>query len=160
MHKISGEFWIVRTKDNLDNALKAVDSIKPSSEQPMAVKIQPFKLKRTDLQNRYMWGWVYKQISRTLEDRGIVIRCEDDREIPYTADVLHEIFKSKFLIKEVVETTGGRTLTLYKSTTDLNTTQFSQYITEIKAFVYQFWKFAVPEPQDGVYKQYAKELKL
>lgn len=158
MNEIDGEFWIVRTDHNLQCVSEVVKNIKPSEKYPMAVKIQPFKMKRSDLQNRYLWGWVYKQIAVQLEERGIIIRCEDDREIPYTKDILHEIFKGKFLIREVVEA-GGKTLTLYHSTSSLNTTKFTQYVNEVKSFVWQFWKINVPEPHDGVYRQYADEIK-
>ena len=159
MSEYDGVFWIIRSEDNLKNAIDALSRVDVNDKKPWAMKVGPYKAKRTDLQNRYLWGWVYKQIEDKLADGGISIKCEDAREVPYTKDILHEIFKGKFLILEVIETRKS-SLTLYKSTKDLETDEFSAYCTAIKSFVWSFWKIQVPEPCDGVYSQYAKELGL
>lgn len=159
MSEYDGVFWIIRNEDNLKNAMEALSRVEPDEKKPWAMKVGPHKLKRTDLQNRYLWGWIYKYIEAKLADGGISIKCADDREVPYTRDILHEIFKGKFLILEVIETKKS-SLTIYKSTKDLKTDEFSAYCTAIKSFVWSFWKIQVPEPRDGVYSKYAKELEL
>ena len=160
---IQGDFYVIRQPDHLANALQTISAIQPDPEKPMAVKVEPFKAKRSDLQNRYYWGWVLAQIEQELENRGIVIVCEDDREVPYTKDLLHEIFKTKLLTKEVINTTSktgeSRELILYYSTTELSSAQFSDYVERVRNFVWQFWKFNVPDPV-GYYDQLAKELGL
>lgn len=152
------EMYILRKANYKDNCLSRIHALAVSEDHPYAVEIKPYKPKRTDLQNRFLWGWVYGQLVQQLEDRGVVIRCEDDREIPYTKDILHEIFKTKFLCKANITTKKGNQLILYYSTTELTTKQFSDYVEKIKQLAFQFWNIEIPEPV-GVYKTYQGELK-
>ena len=158
MSDYDGVFWIIRTEENLKNAMDSLSRVEPSEDKPWAMKCGPYKVKRTDLQNRYLWGWIYAKIEEALSDAGISIKCENDREVPYTKDILHEIFKGKFLILDVIETKKS-SLTMYKSTKDLETDEFSAYCASVKDFVWSFWKIQVPEPRDVVYAQYAQEMR-
>lgn len=122
------------------------------------ITMQPYTVKRSELQNRYLWGWLYRNIEKQLEEGGIVIASDDGSEHPYTADLLHEIFKERFLCYgEIVRThpkTGERKVrTLCYSTTQLvkhaKTEEqeqrcFSTYVTKIKQFVWQVWGIQVP----------------
>lgn len=158
---MSGDFYIVRTAHHLDNAVKSVQAIVPSVDHPMAVKVEPFKAKRSELQNRYLWGWHYAKIVHYLQEVGTVIHCDDGEDIDYTAEILHEIFRGKFLIRDTITAVGNsgesKTLTLYYSTTELNTKQYSDFIDNVTQFVWQFWQFNIP-PGRGLYDQWAEEL--
>ena len=139
----SGEFWVIgdnSTRQNLLNHIRGLDLSKPKT-----VKISDKAPTRTQLQNRYLWGWVYASIESQLEGGGIVIHCDDGREIPYTKDILHEIFKRKFLIAGVIES-RGKSLEMYRSTTELNTREFCDYVGNVEKFAYQFWGITVPPP--------------
>ena len=122
---MSGEFWVVRTDYQKNNAIKALADIVPNQETPMAVKVEEYKPKRSELQNRFLWGWIYKHLADSLESAGIVIHCDDGTEHPYTKDVLHEIFKIKYLGKASFEA-KGKSLTLYYSSTELGKKQLVQ----------------------------------
>jgi hypothetical protein len=72
--------------------------------------------KRTELQNRYYWGVYLPLIS---EETGNDI------------DDLHTLFKGKFLSKELVQVLGEK-IRRTKSTTELSSIQFGDYIRRIE----------------------------
>lgn len=154
---MQGEYWVIRTDDQKAAAVSHLACLQPDESAPVAIKVEPYKKKRSDLQNRFLWGWVYEQIRSQLEAAGIVINCDDGTEHPYTKEVLHEIFKTKFLAIGSIEA-KGRSLTLYKSTTELNTAQFSEFVEQVRRFVWQFWSIQVQEPVSGYYKTLTEEI--
>jgi len=154
---INGEFWVIRTDDQKAAAVSHLACLQPSNDSPVAVKVEPYKKKRSNLQNAFLWGWIYAQIESQLADAGIVINCDDGTEHPYTKDVLHEIFKQKFLAIGCIEA-KGRSLPLFKSTTELNKAQFSEFVERVRQFVYQFWGITVHDPVDRYWQQIAREL--
>lgn len=74
--------------------------------------------KRSDAQNRYLWGVYYPLLS---EDLG------------YTIHELHTLFKGMFLTEDIKEVMGKK-VRLTKSTAELNKSEFSEYIMEIEAY--------------------------
>lgn len=73
------------------------------------------KPKRTEQQNRYYWLYL-----------GII-----SKETGNDIDDLHTLFKGLFLSKEIVEVMGHN-VRRSRSTTELNTSQFSDYIARIE----------------------------
>lgn len=73
--------------------------------------------KRSEAQNRYLWGVFYPLIA---EETG-----EQDLER------LHELFKSKFLAKGIVEVLGEK-VRLKKSSTELSVSEFCEFIIAIQ----------------------------
>jgi hypothetical protein len=148
---MQGEHWILNDDSNrqaLMNHLRSLDLSKPK-----AVKIEDKLPTRTQLQNRYLWGWIYASIESQQEAGGIVIQCDDGREVPYTKEILHEIFKRKFLVIGVIEA-KGKSLELYRSTTELKTIEFCEFVRKVEQFVYQFWKITIPQPVGQQLKQW------
>ncbi len=74
--------------------------------------------KRTEAQNRYLWGVYYTLIAEETGERDI--------------DRLHELFKGKFLTQGVVEVLGQK-VRMKKSTAALSKVEFSEYIMAIEA---------------------------
>ena len=72
--------------------------------------------KRTNAQNRYIWSMIYPMVA---QETG-----EDD------LDRLHELFKGMFLTISIVEVMG-KMVRMTKSTTELTTKEFSEYIRKI-----------------------------
>ncbi len=85
----------------------------------ITVMISTAKAKRTLNQNSYYFG-VYLPL--IADETG-----EDDIE------ALHELFKGKFLTKEIKEIIGEK-VRIKKSTTDLSVPDFINYIMEIERF--------------------------
>jgi len=75
------------------------------------------KPKRTGRQNRYYWGVFLPLIAKETGEGDL--------------DRLHELFKGKFLTEGVVEVLGEK-VRMKKSSTDLSTGEFSEYIMNIE----------------------------
>lgn len=73
--------------------------------------------KRTVSQNNYYWGVYLPLIARETGELDI--------------DSLHNLFKGKFLTKAIVEVLGEK-VRITKSTTDLSTVDFGEYISAIE----------------------------
>lgn len=84
--------------------------------EPVTAYYSSKRPKRTEMQNRYYWG-VYLPM----------IASETGNDI----DDLHLLFKGKFLAKEVVQVLGEK-IRRTRSTTELSTGQFSDYIRRIE----------------------------
>lgn len=74
--------------------------------------------KRTVSQNNYYWGAVLPNIAQETGENDL--------------QALHELFKSKFLTTETVETPWGE-ITKIKSTAELSVLEFSEFIEKIAA---------------------------
>lgn len=154
---MSGEFWIVSSDHSKRNLIEDISAREPK----FYVKIEDKKITRTALQRSYQWGWVYDQIVKSLDAAGIVIPLEDGAEHPYTADILHEIFKTKLLPpSNVIKAKNGKELIIPGSTANMPKKAFSEFIDSVKNFVYQVWGIQVPEPTRGKWFDYYKELGL
>lgn len=86
---------------------------------------------RSNNQNRYLWGVVYKLISD---------------EIGHTPEECHEIFKARFLPKYIVEV-GNIKETISLSTTSLDTVEFKEYINKVVRFAAEQLSIVIPDPQ-------------
>lgn len=93
--------------------------------------------KRTNDQNKYLWGWVYPTIHEGLK-------------WAYTLDEIHSIMSYQFLSRV---TKWGSPYIL--STSRLTTAEFSKYVEQIKDFVAQYWIY-IPTAEE--YKQGLKSL--
>jgi len=82
-------------------------------------------------QNRYYFGVVLKVIS---DDTG------------HTTDDLHAFFKTMFL-KDKVEI-KGKTYAVVRGTSDLSTSEFVDYVKEVKMWVAQNLDIFVPDAKD------------
>ena len=155
---MNSEFFICRSEYQKECAAESI--LNRPIDKAFCVKIEDKEPKRTDLQNRYLWGWLYDQIAKNLEEAGIVICCEDDTEQPWTKEVLHEFFKIKFLMISEIVSKKGKTLPLTKSTTKLTSKEFNQYVEDIEKFCYMFWSISIPKPNRGKWYDYYRELGL
>ena len=89
------------------------------------------KPKRSTNINRYYWGVVLPIIS---EDTG------------HTNEELHSLFKDMFLTKETKKVLGEE-VKIVKSTTDLTTGEFMQYLDRISSHT----EIALPNPEEAGY---------
>lgn len=78
------------------------------------ITVERKKQKRTQAQNRYLWGVVYDIFAQ---------------ETGYTPEEIHQVMSSKFLRKKNVWR-GGEITTL-RSTTELTSDEFSEYIMAV-----------------------------
>lgn len=87
-------------------------------------EIKKYKKNRTNDQNRYLWWVVYKTIAE--------YSWNDD-------EYIHWVMSMKFLVDNT------KKMPYVKSTSTLDTAEFTEYIENIKNFVAEFW-IIIPEP--------------
>jgi hypothetical protein len=101
------------------------------SKKPIfQVSIMPYKKSRSNPQNSYLWGVVYKTISN---------------ETGYTCDELHELFKSSFLPHKLI-TIGDKSVKITPSTTELTTIEFEEFLELVKRYAAETIGIFIPDP--------------
>jgi hypothetical protein len=90
--------------------------------------------KRSDNQNRYIWGVVYKLIS---DFTG------------YTCEEVHEYYKEKFLSDKKTIQIGAEEIPInVASTTKLSTKEFEEYCENIRRHAAVELQILIPEPNE------------
>ena len=103
-------------------------------DKPWSVDIKLYRKNRSVAQNKLYWKW---------------ITCIGD-EIGYERDELHAIMADKFLPDEIVEY-GGKQIKKDKSTSRLNTKEFTEYLEKIDRFAATELGIVLPSPDDLYY---------
>ena len=104
---------------------------------PFCLKELPHKY-RTTPENKYYWG--------------VVIDLLSD-ELGYTPEEMHEILKIKFLCYKIhLKHKDGSVeeITYGKTTKDLTTKEFEEYLTKIRTWASADLGILIPLPNEGV----------
>ena len=86
---------------------------------------------RSNQQNRYLFGVIYKIISE---------------ELGYTIEEIHELCRKRFLCKVIM--VNENEVVIPRSTTELNTIEMEEYLTEIRTFAAVNLGLFIPEPNE------------
>jgi hypothetical protein len=100
--------------NNKPNLIKQIEALSPTER--FSVEIKPYKSKRSSEQNSRYWALV----------TGL------GKHIGYTPDETHDILRFKFL-RNAIEINGER-LPLLRTTTKLNTAEFTDYMDAVERF--------------------------
>jgi hypothetical protein len=92
--------------------------------QPLRVIVTAEERKRNELQNRFYFGAVLRDISEQA--------WVDGRQ--YDKDAWHEHLARKYGVLEDVELPGGEIITRRKSTTQMSVAEFSTYVNAVQAY--------------------------
>lgn len=124
----------------MDRSFDLMTSLLRNGEYTVKIvrKTQP----RTISQNSLMWMW-YK--------------CMEDATGQRKED-FHDYYKTKFLSRQVV--IGGRWVTVFGSTTDLNTLQMTNYLEKVKADAATEFGITLPLPDDRNYQDFITEYRI
>lgn len=122
------DFRNQKSKQKLFDYLKALDNV-------YKVDIKRDRKGRSNPQNRYYRGVVVKMIS---EETG------------YTPEEVHEILKTKFLSYEKVIEKTGEVFTISRSTTELNTQEFEEFLEMCRMFAAQDIEIVIPLPNECI----------
>ena len=96
--------------------------------------------RRSNPQNRYLWGVVYKEIQIRLNELG------ND----FTPDDVHNFCKGEFL-KVPVLGTGGEVIGYGPGyTSDLNKEDFGVYLDKVILWAAEFLEITIPLPGDNL----------
>jgi hypothetical protein len=100
------------------------------------VTIEPVKKKRSNEQNRYLWGVCYPIIRNCLKELGNNFSDND----------VHDLLKMKFLKQTVLANEEtGECIERVKSTTELSTVDFMTYVMEIQKFSEEWFGVIIPD---------------
>lgn len=109
---------------------------------------------RTDLQNRYLNGWVYKQACQMLNDAGHSIKG-----FLFTRNRLHAMCQIMFLVEEEVPMPDGSVTYIFESTAKMSRKRFCEYVDEeLKPWLLNDYGIAIPDPQDDFYRELHRDI--
>jgi len=114
----------------LDAVRQYLDRI-PDDGKRRDVAITLHRVRRTVSQNRLYWLWV----NQIADETG------------NTPDDLHEAFRSMFLGARGVSV-GSAEVSVSRSTTTLDTAQFTDFLTRLEAWVTAELSIILPHPED------------
>ena len=100
--------------------------------QEVVVSVEKRKKSRSQNQNNYYWGVV---IELLVDAMGLM------------PEEVHEVLKSKFLIKGLTDK-NGKNYEVSKSTADLTTSEFEDYLTKCRMWASQQLSVVVPLPHE------------
>ena len=116
-----------------------IDAIHSFEGQNVTVTIQKTKKTRSNPQNAFYHGVVIPIMQQCLKDAGYLM----------TNESVHEMLKLRFLKESIlVNEETGEYLERIKSTTELSTTDFMQYIMEIQKFAIEYFNTEIPNPNE------------
>lgn len=98
----------------------------------VVLNLDSYKLPRSNEQNRYYWGVVLEALSDLTG---------------YTPEEMHEWCKSKWLSYSI--DIDGNLQVIAKSTTDLDTLEFTNYIEKIRDFAASNLGEHIPSPEEA-----------
>lgn len=121
--------------DDIPETLKTFEQFEASH---VLITVEPFRRKRSYLQNNYYWGVVIDIAWRTFRDLGNGDLSPSD---------VHEALKLKFL-KGFVLIENVETLDFAKSSTSLSTVEFMSYVERIQQYFAEQFQIIIPSPNE------------
>ncbi len=125
------QFFILIDETRRQNAINFLRGMNIAEVQ--SVEIKPYRKNRSGAQNRLLWSWY-----------GILAGVTG-----YTTKELHEQFKVRLLGVEE-RTVYGKNLVLPKSSADLDTKEFTDFLTKIEMVAIEMG-ITLPHPDDYGY---------
>ena len=102
------------------------------------LQIKKARNTRTNPQNSYLWGIVYPYLLEGFKQAGYV-----DVDI----EVVHAFCKNQFNAGCIPNMETGEVLTYARSTTELDTKEFGEYVDKIRHFALHDLGIIIPEPE-------------
>jgi len=125
-------------KGRITNSVPIRNFFKELPDGSYMARFTPRKIRSLN-QNAYYHGIMVPMVKEGLRDAGY-------DEIKTNADA-HEVLKTLFLKKDIVnKTTGQLVATIPGSTTDLTTIEFNGYMDEIGKWASEFLGIYIPPP--------------
>ncbi len=108
------------------------------------VSVRKKRKYRSNYQNRYYWGVIIPIVRQALWDTGH----------EYSNESVHEILKYRFL-KQDYHIKDGEFFTETRSTKDLTTSEFMDYIAQIQRWTSEMFGVYIPDPGEQMEIDYA-----
>jgi hypothetical protein len=118
-----------------------IDAIRSFEGKEVLITFEKSKKKRSNPQNAFYYGVIIPIVQNCLRDAGYIM----------TNEATHDLIKLKFL-KEVILTNEdtGEVVERVKSTTELSTSQFMDFVAEIRIFTNEYFGVDIPEPNENL----------
>jgi hypothetical protein len=110
------------------------------------IEAKDYKPSRTTRQNRYYWSCFCELLADHMSRDGK----------GWTREMAHETFRTMYLQVSDMDEQTGRILTRPRSTTELTTSEFNEYLDKIAAMLAGELGLIVPEPAE--YREAEDEL--
>jgi hypothetical protein len=124
-----------RNRNLILNALETFEG------QEVILTIQKAKKRRSNPQNSFYHGVVIPIMQQCLKDAGYLM----------TNESVHDMLKLRFLKESIlVNEESGEYIERIKSTTELTTTQFAEYILDIQKFAVEYFNVQIPNPNEEI----------
>lgn len=126
---------LVRNRNLIKEAISAFEN------KEIVIRIERKKKRRSNPQNAFYWGVCLPLMQQALKESGNLMIIND----------VHELLKLRFL-KETILTNEqtGEIVERIKSTTELTTSGFMDYISEITIFASEYFGVQIPQPNENI----------
>ena len=122
---------------NKKQALEYLDNI----PDDIIIEIKEFRQSRSLNQNRMYWQWITD-----------LCWCFEDKWVFITPEELHEWLKAKLIPGNYKRNPLGVRVHEQKTTTKLNTKEFSKYIKDVEKYLWREFEIMYPLPTDFFYE--------
>ena len=123
------------------NRNQILETIKSFEGKNVLITFEKPKKKRSNNQNSYYWGIVIVLIKSALKDTGNNLNTND----------VHDLLRLKFLKETIsIKEETGEVIERVRSTTELTTSQFMDYIAEIQQFAAEYFDLIIPDPNTEI----------
>lgn len=124
---------LIKNRELFNEEIKSL-----SSDKEYSIIIRTKRKPRSNGQNRYYWGIVIPLVLRGLKEAGFDIHNKDDA---------HDIIKFKFL-KVNIENESGEFIESFKSTKEMNTKEFKEFIDALQIWASEYLNTYIPSPNE------------
>ena len=124
---------------NVVHRKRMTEDIKQFEGKNVIITLTRKKKKRSNPQNKYYWGVVVPVVKQGLRDAGYPIMG---------IDKVHDYLKLEFLRDLLVNEDTGEVITVIKSTTELSTSEFMDFLAQVQQWATEFLNIYIPDPNE------------
>lgn len=124
---------LIRNRNQLSEVIASYEG------QEISITVEKLKIKRSNPQNRYYWSTIIVIMQNCLKSTGNMFSLEDTHEL-----LKLRFLKHSFLINEDT----GECIERIKSTTELSTIEFSEYVEHIQQWCAEMFGVVIPSPNE------------
>lgn len=118
-----------------------LEAINSYEGKELLITFEKPKKQRSNGQNRFYYGVVLPIVKSCLKNAGHVLSIEQT----------HDLIKLKFLKETLfINESTGEVVERIKSTTELSTSQFMEFLFEINQFTMEYFNTPIPEPNENL----------
>jgi len=122
------------------NRQPIAEAIKSFEGKEIVLTIERKRKKRSNEQNAYLWGVVYPILKDGFYQIGYKL----------TTEQVHELMKQTFVKEDLINESTGEVKTITGHTSNLTTSQFMEYLADIKQFAAEELNVYIPDPNEQV----------